>query len=245
MQLRKCAVFFHKGLEGHPAVFQQLPYVHSPLPLDHLDPGNGGAPGGNGLGELEGDPLPSGQPLSGQVAGTFRPQLQGTPGWGRRLEGDARQLQQLAPQRVGKLVHVVLLHLFVPGHQLQNGDAWVVGIVIRPHRTQKGQTALCRFYDFLIGLVVQISGAQHGPYLLLVIYDLLLHLNQVQSAFYCGIGEEAVLLQRDHPGDPGLVKLTLQQDAAYQVHVGGVPHRLPHLGDADLVTDVPLPPAAR
>ena len=56
----------------------------------------------------------------------------------------------------------------------------------------------------------------------------------MKSTFHRGVGERVVVLQGHHLLHPRLVKPALQQDAAHQAHIGGVPHGLPHLGDAQL-----------
>ena len=77
----------------------------------------------------------------------------------RALRADVgpRQLQQLADQLRSDPVHFILLCLFEPCHQLQDRDAGVVGVVVRPDRAEPRQTALRLPHDILKGLIVQIS----------------------------------------------------------------------------------------
>ena len=151
-----------EGAEGNRASAQQLPHVGRPILPGHADPGQRRPPGGHALGQLKGDPLPGDQPGKGEPGGAVRLQLHRTGRRRRRPGGYPRQLEQLPFQPVGELIHLVLLELFVPGHQLQNRDAWVVGVVVCPGRTQPRKPALRCLHNLLIGLVVQIPGLEHG-----------------------------------------------------------------------------------
>ena len=93
MQGRKFPARLGKGLEGDGPVPQQLPHVPAPVPLDHADLGQHRPPGGDRLGQLEGNLLPGLQPLPLQPLRGLRPQLHGASGRGGGPPGDPRQLQ--------------------------------------------------------------------------------------------------------------------------------------------------------
>ena len=149
-----------EGLKGRLPGHQ--PRHAEPLvPALHQRLHKGGADGGDGLSQFKQGALGRLQPAHGRAGLAVGGRFQRAEGGAGGQQPQPCQRQQLLLDGRRQLIHLVLLHFLVPGHQLQNGDARVVGIVVGPDRAQPRQPALGLRHNLVITLVVQPAGNQH------------------------------------------------------------------------------------